>query len=255
MVNQLAPNSVRTYHLAPEGFGAARNKLLRQRISLFAGLVVFLLAVQYKEFGDNWRQGPITSLLSALVVILIVLGALVRGVFKGVKRNQESWISYELVIGEDFLIRRIKDFPELEIQRHEVTSIKESAAGLHVATNLKDRAIGIAPALIDYEDAKERLSHWMVPVQESQQGWMSPTRWMWRLPLLFLFLFGCFYLTTRSWIIIATGMPLLVGLFWSLWFIRKSVQVSAHMKRLSLFIFLPLLAIVAKLIQAIRNWH
>src|SRR3981081_4159969 len=106
-------------------------------------------------------------------------------------------------------MRRIKDFPELEIQRHEITSIKESAAGLHVETNLKDRAIGIAPALIDYEEAKERLSRW-IPVPESQQGWMTPTRWMWSLPLLFLLLFGRLYLT-RSWIIIATGVPLLVG--------------------------------------------
>jgi hypothetical protein len=62
-------------------------------------------------------------------------------------------------------------------------------------------------------------------------------------------------MTTRSWIIIATGVPLLVGLSWSLWLIRKSVQVSAHMKRLSLFTFLPLLAVASKLIQAIRNWH
>src|ERR1700681_2508750 len=165
MANELAPNSVRTYRLAPEGFRAAHNKLLRQRISLFAGLVVFLLAVQYKTFGHNWRQGSIASLLPAFFVILIVLGALVRGVMNGVKRNQESWISYELAIGEDFLIRRIKDFPELEIQRHEVTSIKESAAGLHVETNLKDRAIGIASTLVDYDDAKERLSRWL-PVQE-----------------------------------------------------------------------------------------
>jgi hypothetical protein len=254
MSGQLAPNSVRAYHLAPEGFGAARNKLLRQRVVLFAGLVVFLIAVQYKEFGDYWRQGSIASLLPALFVLLIVLGALVFGVMKGVKRNHESWISYELVIGEDFLIRRIKDFPELEIQRHEVTAIRESAAGLHVETNLKDRAIGIASALVDYDDAKGRLMRWM-PVQQLQQGWMTPSRWMWGLPLLFIMLFSGFYMTTRSWVIVATGVPLFVGLSWSVWLIRKSVQVSAHMKRLSLITFLPLLAIAAKLILAIRDWR
>src|SRR5882724_10366375 len=178
MTNQLAPNSVRTYHLAPEGFGAARNRLLRQRVVLFAGIAVFLVAVQYKEFGDSWRERPISSLLPALFFILIIFAALVRGLMKGVKRNHESWISYELVIGQDFLIRRIKDFPELEIQQYEVTAIKESATGLHVETNLKDRAIGIASALVDYDDAKERLSRWM-PVQELQQGWVAPSRWMW----------------------------------------------------------------------------
>jgi hypothetical protein len=117
MANQLAPNSVKTYRLAPEGFAAARNKLFRQKGVLFAGLVLFLFAVQYKEFGDSWRKGSIAALLPALVFVLIILGALVLGAMKGVKRNHESWISYELLIGEDFLIRRIKDFPELEIQR------------------------------------------------------------------------------------------------------------------------------------------
>jgi hypothetical protein len=253
MESQLAPNSVRTYRLAPEGFIAARNKLLRQKAFLFAGLVGVLFAVQYKEFGDNWRQGSIASLLPAFFAALVVSGALVVGVRKGLKRNQESWISYELLIGEDFLIRRIKDFPELEIQQHEITAIKESAIGLHVETNRKDRAIGIASALVDFDDAKERLSRWM-PVEVSQQG-LTPSLWTWGLPLLFLILFVCFYLATRSWTIIATGLPLFVGLIWSLWLIRKSVQVSTHMKRLSLVTLLPLLSIAAKLIQAIRSWH
>ena len=38
----------------------------------------------------------------------------------------------------------------------EVIAIKESSTRLHVETNLKDRAIGIASALVDYDEAKER---------------------------------------------------------------------------------------------------
>ena len=254
MESQLAPNSVRTYHLAPEGFAAARNKLFRQKAALFAGILLFLFVVQYKVFGDSWRRGPIISLLPALFALLITLAALVFGVMRGIKRNKESWISYELTIGEDFLIRRIKDFPELEIQRHEIIAIKESAVGLHVETKLKGRAIGIASALVDYDNAKERLNQW-IPIQASQQGWMSSGSWIWGLPLLFLALFGGFYVSDKSWVIVATGTPLLVGLSWSIWSIQKSVQVSAHMKRLSLLAFLPLLSIAAKLFLAIRNWR
>jgi hypothetical protein len=77
---------------------------------------------------------------------LLVFGALARGFMKGTKRQRESWNSYELMIGEDFLIRRIQDFKELEIQQHEIMAIKESATGLHVETNQKDRVIGIASA-------------------------------------------------------------------------------------------------------------
>jgi hypothetical protein len=254
MESQLAPNSVRTYHLAPEGFNSARNKLLRQRIVLFSGIVVFLFAFQSREFGDNWRQGSIAPLVPAVFVIFLVLGGLAFGVKRGVKQNQESWSSFELVIGEDFLIRKIKDFPTLEIQRHEVTAIKESAAGLHVETNVRDRAIGIATALVGYDDVKDRLGCWM-PVQELKPGWMSPARLMWGLPLIVLVLFGCFLMSTRSWVIVATGMPLFVGLSWSLWLIRKSVQVSAKTKRLMLIAALPLMAIAAKLILSIVSWR
>ena len=170
MPNQLAANSVRTYHLATEGFSAASSELLGQRAGLLIGVVAFLLVLQYKEFGDNWRSGSIVSFLPSLFLILFLLGAMVPGVRNGLKRNRQSWDSYELVIGEDFLIRRIADFPDLEIQRHEVTVIKESPKGLRVQTKLRDRSIGIASALVGYEDAKERLSSWGVPWQNSGRG-------------------------------------------------------------------------------------
>ena len=253
MPNQLAQNSGRTYHLDPEGFAAARNRLLRQRAVLFVGVVVFLLVLAYKELGQTWERDSITSLLPAFLFVLLGLGALAVGLRKGIKRNQESWASFELVVGEDSVIRRIKDFPELEIQRHEVTRIRETAAGLCVETKLKDRTIGIARALIDYEDARERLSPWMPPVNEPPQGWTTPIRWMWVYPLITLILFAVFYMTTSSWLIVATGVPLLIGLSVAIWLIRRSVQVSAQMKRLSLLTVLPLLAIIAKLIQAIQK--
>jgi hypothetical protein len=254
MPNNLAPNSVRTYHLALEGFRAARNRLLKQKIAVFVAIFLFLLALAYREFGETWQRDSVVSLIPTFVFLLIVSGALAVGFRKGIKRNQESWDSFELVVGDDFVIRRIKDFPELEIQQHEVTAIRESAVGLHVETNLKDRTIGIATALIDYADVKERLSRW-APVQQLQQGRLTASRWMWGLPVIFVVLFGIFYMATKSWVILATGAPLLAVLSWSIWSIRQSVQVSAHMRRLSLLVFLPLLAIAAKLILAVRHWR
>lgn len=253
MPNQLAQKSGRTYRLAPEGFSAARNRLLRQRAVLFVGVVVFLLVLAYKELGQTWERDSITSLLPAFLFVLFVFGALAVGLRKGIKRNQESWDSFELVVGDDSVIRRIKDFPELEIQRHEVTRIRETAAGLCLETKLKDRTIGIARALVDYEDARGRLSRWMPPVNEPQQGWTAPIRWMWVYPVITLILFAVFYMTTSNWLIVATGVPLLIGLSVAIWLIRRSVQVSAQMKRLSLLTLLPLLAIIAKLIQAIQK--
>jgi hypothetical protein len=253
MPNQLAPNSVRTYHLPPEAYATARNKVLRQIAVVFAGMVLFALVLAYKMFGQTWHQNSIASLLPTIVFVLLFSGALVAGFRKGIKRNQESWDSFELVVGEDFVITRKKDFPELEIQRHEVTRIRESATGLYVETKFKDRTIGIARALTDYEDARERLSRWMPLVREPPRGWTAPTRWMWTSPVITIFLFALVLMSTNNWVVVAAGVPLLIGLSVGIWVIRRSVQTSAHTKRVSLLTVLPLLAIIARLIQAIQR--
>jgi hypothetical protein len=210
MESRLAANSARTYRMAPEGFATARKKMLVQRVVMFAGIALVVLAVQYNEFFGSWRQGSIASLLPALFVLVIIFFAAAIGMKRGDKHTQETWDSYELVIGEDFVIRRIKNFPEIEIQRHEVTAIKESRAGLLVETKVKGRSIGISSALVDYPDAKERLSGWM-PIQSLQQHWMTPARWWWVLPLLTLSLFGILYMFDKSWVVLVTGVPLLMG--------------------------------------------
>lgn len=206
MPNQLAPNSVRTYHLSPEGYTTARNKVLRQSVVVFAGTILFALVLAYKMFGQTWHRDSIASLLPTIVFVLVIFGALASGLRKGLKRNQESWDSFELLVGEDFVIRRKKDFPGLEIQRHEVTRVRETATGFYVETKMKDRTIAIARALTDYEDAKERLSRWMPLVQEPPHGWTAPTRWIWMSPVITLTLFALCLMSTNNWVVVASGV-------------------------------------------------
>ena len=134
-----------------------------------------------------------------------------------------------------------------------MTAIKETETGLFVKTKLRDRTIGINRALVDYEDAKEKLNHWIPLVPEPSHGWASSTRWMWMFPIVTMLLFALCLMSTNDWVVVATGVPLFVGLSVSIWLIRRSVQTSAHMKRLSLVTALPLLAIIAKVVQAIQR--
>jgi hypothetical protein len=163
MIAELAPNSVRTYRLAPEGFNVVRKKLLGQRAIIFTGIIVFTIIITFRQLDMDWQRVSFVSLAPYFILTMLLIGALATGLLKGMKQNREAWNTYELIIGEDFLIRRIKNFPELEIRRHEITSIKESPAGLQVETSSRDRTIGIASSLVDYEDARARLSQWMTP--------------------------------------------------------------------------------------------
>jgi hypothetical protein len=255
MIAELAPNSVRTYRLAPEGFNVVRKKLLGQRAIIFTGIIIFTIIITFRQLDMDWQRVSFVSLAPYFILTMLLIGALATGLLKGMEQNREAWNTYELIIGEDFLIRRIKNFPELEIRRHEITSIKESPAGLQVETSSRDRTIGIASSLVDYEDARARLSQWMTPTRRTQQGWLNPARWMIALPLLVLLLFGLFLLSVRSWVLISTGTPLLAILVWTFILIRKSVQISDRVKRTSLLVFLPILAVATKLVMAIINWQ
>jgi len=247
---ELSEDSVRTYRLSPEGYSAANRRLLWQRTAAFLSVAIAMLVIYYKAFGDSWHNSSNASI--AGFALFLSIGAIALGVKKGHKRSREAWNSYELVIGSDFLIRRIKDFPELEIRRDEITAIKESADGLRIETATKGRVIGIGAALDGYQDAQERLSRWMAVTE--LKSWNTSQKLPVVSSVLFAFLFVSFYLATTSWAIVAVGLPLLVGLAWCLWLIQRSPQLSTRLKRQSLLAILPLLAIAAKLILAITNW-
>jgi hypothetical protein len=87
MTDQLAENSVRTYHLPPEGFGRAGRKLLGQRVVLSVGVIAIVFAVQYKEFGDSWKGSSILSILAPIVVMVVMFGALAIGTANASRRN------------------------------------------------------------------------------------------------------------------------------------------------------------------------
>jgi|HubBroStandDraft_6_1064221.scaffolds.fasta_scaffold19896_3 hypothetical protein len=255
MADQPSANSVRTYHTTPEGFAPARNRILRQRALLFAGVVVFVVVLQCGAFADSWRSGSIISLIPVVFVIIFLLGALAVGVKIGNNRIRDSWLSYGLVIGEDFLIRRMKDHQEIEIQRGEIIAIKEADNGLRVQTKQKGREIGIPSALVGYEDAKSRLRQWGVPLSDSQHAWVQSSHWVAVFSLVGLALIGAFFLASRSWVVVVTGVPTVAVLLWSIVHIRKSANTSTSVKRLSLLNLLTLLAILVRLVLAVVNWR
>jgi hypothetical protein len=158
MAAELAEHSVRTYRLSPEGFSEAGRKLLWQRVMTLVGVALVVFSVYFKEFGNSWPSFSTASLVEAALLLLFVYCVIALSILKGRKSRQEAWNSYELVLGNDFLIRRMQDFPELEIQQSEITAIKENADGLRVETATKGRVIGIGVTLQGYQDARERLS-------------------------------------------------------------------------------------------------
>src|SRR5260370_8105815 len=113
MIAELAPNSVRTYRLAPEGFNVVRKKLLGQRAIIFTGIIVFTMIITFRQLDMDWQRASFVSLPPYFILTMLLIGALASRFLKGIRQNREASNTYQLLIVPHFLIITIHNLAVL----------------------------------------------------------------------------------------------------------------------------------------------
>jgi len=255
MSEQLARNSVKTYRFAPEGFEAVRKKLIAILSITFVGVLGLFVGMDFKSADRDWLRGSLLSLLPHLLPITFVGALFVYAFQRSMKKQRENWLAYELLVGEDFVIRRMPGLSEMEIRREEVTAIQHNAQGLTLETSSKQRTLGVPSTVEEFEEVRARLSEWMTPTEVQRAKWKYSPNLVYGVIIVELGLFIVFSLSTQSWLLVCSGAPLFGGLIWSVVLVQRSPQLTTKMKRTMWIILLPLLAIGLRLVEAIRNWR
>jgi hypothetical protein len=255
MSEQLARNSVKTYRFAPEGFEAVRKRLVVIQSITFVGLLGLFIGMDFKSADREWLQGSLLSLLPHLLPITFAGAVFVYAFQRSMKKQRENWLAYELLVGEDFVIRRMPGLSEMEIRREEVTAIWQSAQGLTLETSSKQRTLGVPSTLEEFDEVRARLSEWMTPAEVQRARWKHSPNLVYGVIIVELGLFVVFFLSTQSWVQICSGAPLFGGLIWSVVLVQRSAQLAPKVKRTMWVIVLPLIAIGFRLAEAIRNWR
>jgi hypothetical protein len=255
MNDRLARNSVRTYRFAPEGFEAVRKKLtLVQNITL-AGVLGLIVGMDFKNADRDWLQGSLLSLLPHLLPITLVVGLFAYSFRRGMRKQRENRLAYELLIGKDFVIRRMPGLSEMEIRREEVTAIKQNAQGLTLETSSKQRALGVPSTLEEFDEVRARLSEWMTPTELGRAWWNNSSHLLYGVVTIELALLIVFFLSSQSWLLVCSGAPLLLGLVVCMVVLQRSAQLARKIKRNMWFMLLPIAAIAFRLMEAILNWR
>lgn len=255
MSGQLARNSVKTYRFAPEAFETVRKRLTLVQTITFVGVLTLLIATDFKSADREWLQGSLLSLLPHVLALTFV-GALFFFSFRrSLKKQRENWFAYELLVGEDFVIRRMPGLSEMEIRREEVVAIRQDAQGLTLETSSKQRTLGVPSTLEEFDEVRARLSEWMTPTEVRRARWKHSPSLVYGVIIVELGLFIVFFLSTKSWPLVCSGAPLFGGLIWSVVLVQRSAQLAPKMKRTMWIILLPLTAIGFRLVEAIRNWR
>jgi hypothetical protein len=211
--------------------------------------------MDFRSADRDWLQGSLLSLLTHLVPITLVVGLLVYSFRRGMRKQRENWLAYELLVGEDFVIRRMPGLSEMEIRREEITAIRQSAQGLSIETSSRQRTLGVPTTLEEFDEVRARLSEWMTLTELRRAGWMNSSQLLYGVVTAELVLFIVFFLSTQSWLLVCSGAPLLLGLVVCLVMLQRSAQLAPKMKRNVWLIVLPLAAIAFRLMEAILNWR
>jgi hypothetical protein len=255
MSGQLARNSVKTYRFAPEGFETVRKRLTLIQNITFVGVLGLIIGIDFKDGDQDWLRGSLLSLLPHVFAFTFVGAFLIYSFRRAIEKQRENWLAYELVVGEDFVIRRMPGLSEMKIRRDEVTAIRQNAQGLSLETSSRQQTLGVPSTLEEFEEVRAQLSEWMPPTEVRRATWKHSLNLVYWVIAVELGLFLVFFLSTKSWLAVSSGATLFGGLIWSLISVERSVQLAPKMKRTMWIILLPLMAIGFRILEAIRNWR
>ena len=140
-----------TFRLNPEGF-----KKFHRRI-LFIFLIVFIIIPPTLVYVVPRNEFKILPFIITMIVFIIGIG---MGGFIGYRRLRETWPTYTLTIGEDYIFRKQLHYPDIKIEKDEITAIKNVYNGIVIKTKDWRKFILIPHGLEKMEEAKILLSQW-----------------------------------------------------------------------------------------------
>jgi hypothetical protein len=88
-----------------------------------------------------------------------------------------------------------------------------------------------------------------------QTWWRNSAYLVYSVIVVELGLFIVFFLSTRSWLLVSSGIPLFGGVVWCMVSVQRSDHWAPKIKRGMWFVLLPLMAIAFRLVEAILNWR
>jgi hypothetical protein len=230
----------RSYQLDPERFAGAR----RSMIIRIAVAVPLVLAVIWYMDG---RAKPGRDLFD-----LVALPAIIAWTtYRSIQRESEKWNSMSLEFRDGMLVRRLKDFPPLEIAPNEVTKIVEAARGITIRTNSRPKFLYVNRELLDYEDFRNRLAVWAVSAEVvlATPSAVSIIKSVASMPICIALFGGPLYLiyTPYPRLILPLGLVLVIGFVAMILYYQRSPNVPTSFRRTSwILVALPLFAMIVR---------
>ncbi|MBP2655176.1 MAG: hypothetical protein H6Q73_2745 [Firmicutes bacterium] len=237
---------MKTYKFSPEGF---RQAIIKTVPGIIIIIVLVLLGGGYISFRGQLSASTYGGVIPILLVLVGI--GLYKGIRKGIEREREGWLTYQLVFDNDVITKKQAYLPDVEIRRDQVVSIQEkSSKGMVIKTKNKYKFIFIPASLEEYDEVKKCLSDWQefesLPRQASQ---------------IFLLVLACLgtamalvitLVSENRLIVLPMGVLFCICMVWCIIKIRHNPYVDVRIKRNCWLILFLMILVVAKLVSLFK---
>ncbi len=230
---------------------SAARALVRGLLPAFAFAALVLTGIVWSvAWYGNAEAEFYLHLIPVLILILPFSCWLVW------RRQRRAVKSYRIVLDGEELIRVLHGFPNVVIRQDEITTIEERAEqGLVIRTNDPRKVIGVPVTLEGYDELRNLLAN-VCPIEfRSPNAGRREMMWriMWLATIMivtFLAFFVTFFSNNR-YAVAPAALFLTVLLVGGGILIQRSPIVDRSTKAISWVAFLPLPAIIIRLIWAL----
>ncbi len=235
---------MKTFKTNPQGFRNVKRKIfiktfLLGLISIIAGIFIFVVNQQESE----------SYMSTILIVFPVLLVFIVAGAYRGIKRQEKLWNSYQLIINGEYIKRLQKNVPDIMIRKDEITKIvKLSDENIFIKTNQPKHFIFVPFAIENRDELLKELADFGEIKKQEKKGIKISYKFV---TFLTLALMVIFFTLKERYIIIPSGIVLTVGLIWSFLEIQKSKHLDKRTKRSSYFIFILLFTVIGRIVFVI----
>lgn len=227
--------------MSHEAFGELRRRTLRQLAMMGVFLSIFLVVFFLVKTEMRGAAAP--------VALVIVGFAMFMGTRNAMKRSQRQLESFRILLDDHSIRRVMNEFPDLAVQRSEVTAIEERE-GQGLAVYGTDRRVSLpVPIHVErYAELRRALEQWH-PIEPK-----PPARgagWTVLAMAAVIAGFGVTFLATNLLLVIVVGSALAIALILCMVMVLRSPHTNARLKRNMLVALLPLAAIIARVAMAL----
>lgn len=202
-------------------------------VSLTTGYLIY-------HFNPN-RQPNNVNILPFFIPI--VLGAVIFGLYRGIKRQRILFKSYTLIINENEIIREQISTPKISIPHNEIQSIQRNPNGTLIILGKTTTETIIIPSQIDHSEQLDNLLSKIHPISDSDKKSLAE-KFKGLIILSTLALMASVYISTNSLVVGITGTLVTLILVYSFYKNITNKNIDKKTKNGMWFVLLVLFSII-----------